>query len=256
MEERQELQDAAERLKLRRKNIRKHSAGQQFAKEERLSEASADVTAISQLLSCKAVVNDLQQTIQVVKDGRKVDTGAIDMLSAYLLAVSVYTNAVRPAAALSLNLSDFVAARWEDNYMIMRCVHHKTSSTHGPAKILLKEPQSGLLQGYVQVVRPTLPCISQQPLLLVNNRGEAIKNYQHYLHKLTEAYNLPQLPTPTAARRAISATVASHGTSADLHLVSKQLGHLTSTSEKYYQAARSTRDSITANQIIGSVLGK
>ena len=164
------------------------------------------------------------------------------MLSAYLLAVSVYTNAVRPAAALSLNLSDFVAARWEDNYMIMRCVHHKTSSTHGPAKILLKEPQSGLLQGYVQVVRPTLPCISQQPLLLVNNRGEAIKNYQHYLHKLTEAYNLPQLPTPTAARCAISTTVASHGTSADLHPVSKQFGHLTSISEKYYQAARLMRD--------------
>ena len=93
--------------------------------------------AINELFSCKAVVTDLIGTIQAVKDGGEVDTGAIDALSSYLLAVYVYTNAVRSAAVLSLTLSDFMEDWQEDNYLIMRSIHHKTRTTRGPAKILL-----------------------------------------------------------------------------------------------------------------------
>ena len=78
-----------------------------------------------------------------------------------------------------------------DGDLMFRSPIHKTSATHGPARLIICSPNVAIMRGWAEVVRPTLPNIANQELLIINSQGMAVKNYRHFLDLMKARFNLP-----------------------------------------------------------------
>ena len=177
---------------------------------------------------------------------------------AYILAALMYGNGQRPGAVVSLSMQDYTDKRelrqGNAKYTEWKSRTHKTSTTHGPARLVLPEDKAEILNAYVLHIRPQLTTDGQQQLLLLNHTGGGLKNYYHLLRKLARAASIPSLPTATEMRWAIS-TSSAELPQKEQEVICKHLSHLPTTSQRHYRMHKPA-DSVKAYNIISGLTGK
>ena len=141
----------------------------------------------------------------------------------------------------SPNANNMGINRFLLQWRVQQCLYH------------LNPEDPSLVPGYKYKANQL--CTLSHEMLLVTHDGKPIKNYIHYLNKISAYAGVTHLPTPTSMRRAVAHSCATTMEAGKAEVVSKHIGHLPSTSQKHYRLLRSIERSVEAYQIIATVTG-
>ena len=140
----------------------------------------------------------------------------------------------------------------QNDEVVITVRNHKTSSTHGPAVIVLDSLTERAFAFYLIAVRDTIATSSEDTdIALVTESGRPLNNYSDLLRSVCRRYNLRQLPTLTATRKAgATAAVEEGGSRASMEKLGQHMSHLTSTSEKHYRIRKRKETALEAHKMI------
>lgn len=121
----------------------------------------------------------------------------------------------------------------DDGKLVPHSRAHKTSSSHGPATLVLEGTDAFLFEQFLSKMRPTIQSNSDR--VLVTGKGRLLALYRDLVASLCRRFDIAELPTPTEIRKAGATLAIDQGSNkATMEELAKQMTHSTSTSETYY----------------------
>ena len=177
-------------------------------------------------------------------------------LVTYIFMELTYGNWQRPAVGVRMTLTEARAHQDSGSDVISLTVGlHKTTSSQGPAVIIMRGAARAAYLHYIDNIRPSLPTkSSDSELALVTSNGRPLVNYTDLIKTLLRHYNLPSLPTLTTARKAgATGFLAREKTQERMEQLSRHMSHQHATNIRYYRLANRRQEAVATHATITEV---
>ena len=181
----------------------------------------------------------------------QISTEQYNLVIGYLAAKIIYSNAQRPGVVQYMEIEEFHNKTKEGTMFVIHISHHKTATSHGPARVVINEATCGMLRKYYDNIRIKIVANNDEfsTRFFLTPSGAEFRKINETLQQLASKYNII-LPTPTTFRKVIE-TAAQKKLPADrASSIQKHMSHSTSTCERYYQFPAISDAIATQNDIL------
>ena len=222
----------------------------------------------SRLITCDEIkrFNDSPQARQAVKllgiissVGKKHHMTASEyvLVRDFLLCKIVFNNANRSGVLSNVTIENFESAKVVNNHHVVSVPNHKTSSTHGPAKIILSSVLFAWLSTYANTIRPLVLVNSeiQQDELFLSYFGEAMSSGQisKAMPSVWAKAGLKSAITCTLMRKSAVSAIHQHVPDSRINLADL-MSHRLETATKSFRLSDKNRTTVAASQTLTQVM--
>ena len=133
---------------------------------------------------------------------------------------------------------------------------HKTTKTHGPARLTMEPVIHSVFNKYLQFIRKTIPTSTNVNNAFITGKGKDFTQYIYHIRTLCKEYGILNVSNPTACRKEAATLAVSSLPKEQLENVSLHMGHSSSTSEKYYRSRKRPHEVTSAFTAMAKIIGK
>ena len=200
---------------------------------------------VRQFFFCRSLNNHIRSLAAKIGQLSPAETTTIAI---YLFCAMVYKNWQRLGPAIMLTIEEAewdVAVTRDDGKLVLHSKCHKTSTTYGPASLVLEGTDDFVFKEFLSKARPTVQTDSDT--VLVTSRGRPLTHYRYLVASLCRRFELEELPTPTEVRKS-GATLAvdQQSDQATMEELGKHMTHSTATSQRHYRDRNRAEQAVSA----------
>jgi len=113
------------------------------------------------------------------------------LVIAYLGAAIIYCNAQRPGVVRNLKIDEFQRRLNVNGKILIQVMDHKTSSSVGPANIVITPAQEAMMINYLQTIRwKVIPQRDELAnLFFLTNTGNEFRKISETIQKISQLYH-------------------------------------------------------------------
>lgn len=155
----------------------------------------------------------------------------------FLMCHLIYTNFQREGSVCNMTAEEVASAEKSGAYYVIKVWNHKTSATHGSARIAAHQRIYELLVSYMDTKRGSA-------LVFTTATGERVTHSALELEKLGEHFGKNLAISPTLNRKQIASAVAKCGSEADVRATAKHMTHSLEVHRSSYQQPGDADDAV------------
>ena len=219
--------------------------------EDMADEGSTSMTVIEEFCRSEEMYRALSSAVGKIKKGERVPPPELRKIMIWLTGSLLHSNAQRPGAITNATLSEYKAAVvsviGRETYSTFMVANHKTAKT-GRARITADKHLSGLLEKYVNYIRPQLEGSSSN-LLFPNRDGRPLDHLSRHVEKLANRLGIALPRTATVTRHA-AATAIAEGTEVERMAVATAMSHSQQTQQLYYSLKKGRKEAVEGYRVM------
>lgn len=203
------------------------------------------------------IIQSVNAILDTTHETDDISIEQYNLVIGFLAAKIIYTNAQRPGVVQYMEIEEFEAKTKEGLMFVIHISHHKTATSHGPARVVINETTCEMLRKYYSHFRTRMVAKNEEfaKRFFLSASGSEFRKITETLQQLALKYNV-SLPTPTTYRKVIE-TAAQRELPADRAAsIQKHMSHSTATCERYYQFPAISDAIATQNDILELATGK
>lgn len=150
----------------------------------------------------------------------------------------VYTNFQRQGAVANMTVAEVQAATKSREYRVISVWEHKTTNSHGAAKLAIHIKVYQLLQRFIIEKEGS-------DLVFTTSNGEKVTHISVELDKLAEAFGKKFSITPTLNRKQIATVIGNRGTEAEERDAASHMSHSLEIHRASYQHKGGVEQSVS-----------
>ena len=195
----------------------------------------------------------IMQSVNAILDTplHEISTEQYNLVIGFLAAKIIFANAQRPGVVQYMEMEEFDNKTKEGTMFVIHISHHKTATSHGPARVVINETTSEMLRKYYDNIRMKMVANNDEfsKRFFLTPSGSEFRKITETLQQLASKYSI-SLPTPTTFRKVIE-TAAQKKLPADrASSIQKHMSHSATTCERYYQFPAISDAIATQNDIL------
>ncbi len=228
---------------------------QRAAKESIAEKSAADILDdVNNLLQSPEADTYFEHVLDKSSD---VQDSELDIMAVRIFIALTYSNLQRAGAAINITIKEATDAQLVkgiDGSHLMRVLAstHKTAKTLGPACLYLKRDDIRIFQLYLEARKVKG---NDDDIFLVRRGVSFQKHYTRYINDYRKMFNISaEVPSLTQFRKAGSLLAIETASHAEIEHISRQMGHSSTTAERYYRTQVAGEKSIQAYTSISNIM--
>jgi len=179
----------------------------------------------------------IKEDIRLALDTTNCNTKQHKLILAYIAANIIYFNAQRPGVVQNMTIDEY-NDKTEDSKgkYLVNVLHHKTSSSSGPAEIIIEKEVDVVIESYLHNIRQHITPKSERlsdRLFLTHTGNEYVKISEN-IKEIANAYGY-DAPTATLNRKVFATSAREHLTRQEALAIHSHMSHAPETSMRSYQ---------------------
>ena len=180
----------------------------------------------------------VQQDIQEAFDSTTTCTSQQHkLILAYVAANIIFTNAQRPGVVQHMSVQEYENKEDDDEgNVLIKVLHHKTSSSSGEADIMIKQNIDTMIQMYIDNIRVKITPSEKgfQDRLFLTHTGNEFRKISETIKEVAKNYGY-DVPNATLNRKVTATSARENLSSHDAIPIHRHMSHTPETSMRNYQ---------------------
>lgn len=158
------------------------------------------------------------------------------LIICYIAASMIFNNAQRPGVVRHMTISEYKQREYIDDKVVITVLNHKTSTSQGPASIVITTELEEMINQYLTYVRKTIVANTDElkDNLFLTITGNEFKKICETIQLVASKFDL-STPSPSVHRKVIASEGRKYLDEGGMRSLASHMSHSETTSRKFYQ---------------------
>jgi len=158
------------------------------------------------------------------------------LVIAYIAAAIIYCNAQRPGVVRNMTINEFQRRVNVNGKILIQVMNHKTTSSMGPANVVITPTQEEMMIEYLQTIRwKVVPQKNEfNNLSFLTTTGNEFRKVSETIQQISQEYDVI-VPSAGLHRKVIATEAHAQVDDSTMRKLNKHMTHSAATSSLYYQ---------------------